>query len=339
MSYADANAIAKSAIPVIDMAPLHDGTVAGARQVARQLLDAAETVGFFYVSNHGLPADLLARTDAIARRFFSLPLEQKQRVKVTPWHRGYIKIGEAKMYDTAKPDLKESFIWGMELDGDAAATGAEHSLRGPNQWPAFLPEMRTTLNEFFVAANRCGRVLFRAFAAGLSLELDHFTQQFDRPITRGALIFYPPQQPDLTEDQFGVAPHTDYGCLTLLYQDPIGGLQVQGRNGEWVVAHPIEDTLVVNIGDLMARWTNNQFRSTPHRVINRSGRQRLSIGIFVDPNYETEVVPICRNGEAALFDPVACGDYIVSRYDASFAYRHKKNTGNENNTGNRNGTT
>jgi isopenicillin N synthase-like dioxygenase len=98
---------------------------------------------------------------------------------------------------------------------------------------------------------------------------------------------------------------------------------VQGRNGEWVVAQPIEGTLVVNIGDLMARWTNNQFKSTPHRVINRSGRQRLSIGIFVDPNYETEVVPICRNGEAPLFEPVKCGDYIVSRYDASFAYRNK----------------
>jgi len=332
MSYADAKAIAKSAIPVIDMAPLHDGTIDGARHVARQLLNAAETLGFFYVCNHGLPKDLIARTDAVARRFFSLPLEQKQQVKVTPWHRGYIRIGEAKMYETAKPDLKESFIWGMELDHEAAQNGAAHSLRGPNQWPEFPAEMRPTLNEFFNAANQCGRVLFRAFAAGLGLDLDHFTQQFDRPITRGALIFYPPQQPDLTEGQFGVAPHTDYGCLTLLYQDPIGGLQVQGRNGEWVVAHPIEETLVVNIGDLMARWTNNQFKSTPHRVINRSGRQRLSIGIFVDPNYETEVVPICRDREAPLFAPVACGDYIVSRYDASFAYRNKTNTGNKNGT-------
>ena len=98
--------------------------------------------------------------------------------------------------------------------------------------------MGPTLNEFFIAANQCGRVLFRAFAAGLGLDLDHFTRHFDRPITRGALIFYPPQQPDLGDDQFGVAPHTDYGCLTLLYQDPIGGLQVQGRNGEWVVAPP-----------------------------------------------------------------------------------------------------
>lgn len=323
MSYADAKAIAKNAIPVIDMAPLHEGTIEGARHVARQLLNAAETVGFFYVRNHGLPQDLIARTDGVARHFFSLSLEEKQQVKVARWHRGYIKIGEAKMYESAKIDLKESFIWGMEVSGDDTGTARGNSLRGPNQWPDSVPEMRPTLNEFFIAANECGRVLFRAFAAGLGLDLNHFTRKFDRPVTRGAIIFYPPQQPDLGDDQFGVAPHTDYGCLTLLYQDPIGGLQVQGLDGEWVIAHPIEGTLVVNIGDLMARWTNNQFKSTPHRVINQSSRQRLSIGIFVDPNYETEVVPICRNGEAPLFEPVACGDYIVSRYDASFAYRNK----------------
>ena len=267
MSYADAAAIAKNAIPVIDMAPLHDGTIDGARHVARQLLGAAETVGFFYVRNHGLPPDLIARTDAEARRFFSLPLEEKQQVKVTPWHRGYIKIGEAKMYESAKPDLKESFIWGMELSGEVAEAAAKNSLRGPNQWPGFLPEMRPTLNEFFTAANECGRVLFRAFAAGprprpgslhpAFRSADHAWSYYLLSATSSRIS---------SDDQFGVAPHTDYGCLTLLYQDPIGGLQVQGRNGEWVVAHPIEGTLVVNIGDLMARWTNNQFRSTPHRV-------------------------------------------------------------------------
>ena len=325
MSYAGAKAIETTAIPVIDMASLHEGTAGGAQRVARQLLDAAETVGFFYVRNHRIPRDLIARTDAVARRFFALPLDEKQNVKVAPWHRGYIKVGEAKMYDNAKIDLKESFIWGAEVGPDETGTAAASNLRGPNQWPSAIPEMRATLNEYFDAVNQCGRVLFRAFAANLGLDLNHFTRQFDRPITRGALVFYPPQPPDLGEDQFGVAPHTDYGCLTLLYQDPIGGLQVQGRDGDWVVARPIEDTLVINIGDLMARWTNEQFKSTPHRVINRSGRERLSIAVFVDPNYETMVVPICRNGEPPQHDPVTCGDYIVSRFDASFAYRSKGN--------------
>ena len=323
MSSADAKAIAASAIPVIDIASLHEGRIDGADEVGQRLLDAAQSIGFFYVRNHGISRDLIARTDAVARRFFALAMEEKQKVKVTPWHRGYIKIGEAKMYDTAKIDLKESFIWGMDVSPDESADPADFRLRGPNQWPAAVPEMRGVLNEYYDVANRCGRVLFRAFAASLGLDLDHFTQEFERPLTRGSLVFYPPQPPELGDDQFGVAPHTDYGCLTLVYQDPIGGLQVQGRDGEWVIAHPIEDTLVVNIGDLMAWWTNDQFKSTPHRVINRSGRQRLSIAAFVDPNYETTVVPIVRNGERPLYDPVTCGDYIVSRYDASFAYRNK----------------
>jgi isopenicillin N synthase-like dioxygenase len=321
MSYAEAKGIAPSAIPVIDIGALHEGSPDGARRVGAQLLAAAESIGFFYVRNHGLPEALIERTDAVARRFFALPLAEKQKVKVAPWHRGYIRIGEAKMYDKANVDLKESFIFGDEATAEESPRAA--AMRGPNQWPDSIPEMRTTLNQYFAAANECGRVVFRGFAAALGLELDHFTRQFDRPISRGSLIFYPPQPPDLGEEQFGVAPHTDYGCLTLLYQDPIGGLQVQGRDGEWLVAQPIEGTLVVNVGDCMARWTNDLFKSTPHRVINRSGRTRLSIGMFVDPNYETMVVPICRNGEAPRYDPVSVGDYIVSRFDAAFAYRSK----------------
>jgi isopenicillin N synthase-like dioxygenase len=321
--HARAKEIGADAIPVIDMAPLRAGGIESARHVARDLLEAAETVGFFYVRNHGIAQELIARIDGIARRFFALPLEEKQRVKVAPWHRGYIKVGEAKMYDTARIDLKESFVWGGVSGPRDADAGAERKLRGPNQWPDGLPEMRATLSEYFDAANECGRALFRGFAASLDVDLDYFSQHFDRPITRGALVFYPPQPPDLGEDQFGVAPHTDYGCLTLLYQDPIGGLEVQGRDGEWVIARPIEDTLVVNVGDLMARWTNDRFRSTPHRVVNRSGRERLSIAAFVDPNYEAKVVPVCRQGEAPRYSPVTCGDYIVSRFDASFAYRNR----------------
>jgi isopenicillin N synthase-like dioxygenase len=323
VSHGQAKEIAASAIPVIDMAPLYNAGVDGVRRVAREMRGAAHSIGFFYVRNHGIPQELLDRTDAVARRFFRLPLEEKLKVEVAPWHRGFIRIGEAKMYDAAQADLKESFIFGAEAGPEGAAWGREHRMRGPNRWPDALPELKTTLNEFFDAGNRCGKVLFRGFAASLGLDLDHFTREFDRPVTRGAVVFYPPQPREAGPDRFGVAPHTDYGCLTLLYQDPVGGLEVQDRHGDWVVARPIEGTLVINVGDLLARWTNNLFRSTPHRVVNRSGRERLSIAAFVDPNYETMVAPVCADGAAPLFPPVACGDYIVSRYDASFAYRHR----------------
>lgn len=320
MSDTSAREMTETEIPVIDMGPLHEATPAGARAVADRMTEAAQTIGFFYVRNHGIPPELIAQTDAVARRFFAFPPEDKLSVKVSPAHRGFIRVGESKMAGQARSDLKESFIWGLDVDPDAPPA---NPLLGPNQWPAFVPDMRATLNAYFSAANQCGVLLYRAFAAALGVPLDYFTRRFDRPTTRGSLVFYPPQPADADGEQFGVSPHTDFGSLTLLYQDPIGGLQVQGREGEWLVARPIEGTLVVNIGDLMERWTNNRFKSTPHRVINRTGRQRLSIAVFVDPNFETPVVPVCRDGEAPQYEPVTCGEYIISRYDASFAYRNK----------------
>jgi isopenicillin N synthase-like dioxygenase len=107
----------------------------------------------------------------------------------------------------------------------------------------------------------------------------------------------------------------------VLYQDPIGGLQVQTRGGDWVIAQPIPGTLVVNVGDLLSRWTNDRFKSTPHRVVNASGRARLSIAAFVDPDFATPVRPVLAAGEAARYAPVRCGDYILGRFDAAFDYR------------------
>jgi len=177
---------------------------------------------------------------------------------------------------------------------------------------------------YFDAAHVLGRRLLDAFAVALGTEINHFTERFDRPVSRGSLIFYPPQPPDLGADQFGVAPHTDYGCLTLLAQDETGGLQVRGRSGEWLTAHPVEGALVVNVGDLLARWTNDRFASTPHRVVNRSGHARYSIAMFIDPNEETRITPVCCPGEEPHYPPVSVGDYIRARYDAAFAYRHTR---------------
>src|SRR5258706_14440276 len=110
-----------------------------------------------------------------------------------------------------------------------------------------------------------------------------------RPLEGGREVFSPPQAPALGAGQFGVAPHPDYGCLTLVYQANVGGLEVHGRNREWILAHRIEDSFVVNVGDLLARWTNDRFRSTPHRVVNRSGEERLSLAVFVDPDDDTRI--------------------------------------------------
>jgi isopenicillin N synthase-like dioxygenase len=184
--------------------------------------------------------------------------------------------------------------------------------------------MRKTLNAYFEACNSAGWRLLRAFAASIGAAEDAFVRTIDRPTSRGSLIYYPPQPPDMGDNQFGVSPHTDFGCLTLLYQDDVGGLQVRAADGAWVTAHPIPGTFVVNVGDLLARWTNDRFKSTPHRVVNRSGRERFSVAVFVDPNAETVIEPVVVPGEIRRYPPVTAEQYIQGRFDAAFAYRQAK---------------
>lgn len=321
MSYAKAREISIADIPVIDVAPLAGAKAEAHRGVALAMREAAEQSGFFYIRNHGIARELIARTDALAREFFAQPLERKLAVAPLAHHRGFVRLGEAKMHANARPDLKESYVWGIDIGADDRDYLAGNRMIGPNRWPDFLPEMRATLNEYLAAANACGRMLLGAFALGIGVEPDRFTRCFAKPVSRGTLVYYPPQPPQEGEKQFGVSPHTDYGVITLLHQDAVGGLQVSNRRGEWLTAHPIEDTLVINVGDLLARWTNDRFRSTPHRVVNQSGRERLSIAVFVDPDYDTPIEPVVAPGEQARYPATRCGDYILGRFDRSFAYR------------------
>jgi isopenicillin N synthase-like dioxygenase len=314
----------QSAIPVIDIAELYSETNLALRRVADEMRRAAESIGFFYVTNHGIPQAQIARAFEIAHHFFGSLPEQKAHVAVNAFHRGFLRIGEAKMYDGARADLKESFVWGLELDADRRAELRPDTMIGRNVWPDFLPEMQSVLVSHLESCNKVGWLLLRAFATGLGISHDYFVRTTDRPLSRGSLIYYPPQPPELGEKQFGVAPHTDYGCLTLLCQDDAGGLQVRNADGDWVTALPIADTFVVNVGDLLARWTNDRFASTPHRVINRSGRERFSVAVFVDPNEETIIEPVVPQGEKSHYDPVTCAAYIRSRYDAAFSYRRAK---------------
>lgn len=316
MSYAEAERIDASAIPVIDVAGLGDGG-AGTVRVGREMLEAAERVGFFYIRNHAVPLGLIERVLGVSAQFFAQTLEAKAEVAVNEGHRGFIRMGGARMTGSARPDLKESFVWGLDQVGaQAGADGIP-----ANRWPDALPEMRPALTAFFDAGNQVGWSMLRAFAAALDLPQDRFVRSIDRPISRASIIYYPPQPPEAGAEQFGVSAHTDYGCLTLLHQDATGGLQVQGAGGAWLQAQPIPGTFVVNVGDLLARWTNDRFRSTPHRVVNSSGRTRLSTALFVDPNRDTPIEPVVRAGEAARYDAVTCGDYLRSRLDATFDYR------------------
>jgi isopenicillin N synthase-like dioxygenase len=323
MAYAQSKTISVEKIPVIDVAPLRFGTMEAAQTVALEIRQAAEEVGFFYIRNHGIPEAVIEQAYRAAQVFFSRPKEWKDSVKINANHHGYLSVGEAKMEQAERMDLKESFVWGLDLPDNHSSITAKNPFLGRNQWPKKMPELQEAVYPFFEAGLQCGRNMMRAFALGMNLPENSFLKTTNEPIARSSIIHYPPQPPDLGETQFGVAPHTDYGCLTLLWQDQVGGLEVQTREDEWVTAHPIKGTLVVNVGDLLMRWTNDGFKSTPHRVVNRKGVERYSMVIAWDPNFDTVVDPsvVCQNGAQPLYSPVNCGDYVLSRFDSSFSYR------------------
>jgi len=310
------------AIPVVDIQALRDGR--NPQAVADALHAASQDPGFIYISGHGIPDAVIDAARACALDFFRHTEADKSAVSISREHRGWLRRGAAKMQDGRDADLKESFVWGHE---DAAGKPpADHPLRGANRWPAFMPKMRAAAMAYYHHAHRVAVELMRGFALGLGLERGFFLRHCSRPLSRASFVYYPPQNGENGNRSFGVGPHTDFGVLTVLCQDRVGGLQVQSAGGEWMAAAPVAGTLVVNVGDLLARWTDGAYRSTPHRVINRSGKERLSLVLAFDPDPETAIDARevfgadYRPGEA----PISCGDYLLWRFGRAFAYRNRE---------------
>lgn len=322
MAYARAKPLDASLIPVVNIRPLRDGT--DPVGVAQALHEASRTLGFIYISGHGIPDARIEAVRQSAYAFFQSPESEKRKVMVSDKHRGWLGRDGAKMIDEGKTDLKESFIWGYE-DEDGH-TPKDHALMGANRWPASPMDLRANAMRYFHEAHSVAHALMRGFALGLGLREDFFLRASDRPLSRASAVYYPPQEEDLGEDQFGVGPHTDFGTLTVLCQDSVGGLQVEDANGEWIEAPPIDGTLVVNVADLLSRWTNGAYKSTPHRVVNSSGRERLSLVLAFDPNPETLVDPSQIPGQDTenMEEPITCGDYLIWRFARAFSYRTEK---------------
>ena len=305
-------------LPVIDLAFASAKSNRNFELAARQICDAAHDQGFFYVSGHGLPDDLVESVFNVSRKFFSLPAEKKNEVEMSNQHRGFLGIGSSVMEGYDNADAKESFVWGHQFAPEKTVNGNSEML-ALNRWPSGFPKMRLTLNEFFESAHLLAYKILQTMAMGLGAGKDHFTHHFRQPTSRGSLIHYPAQSSKM--EQFGVSPHTDFGCLSLLIQrDP--GLYIQSRQGEWLAVQPKPGTIVVNVGDLMERWSNGRFRSVPHYVVNENNAPRYSIVVFVDPNSDTLIDPFLSDGEHRRYEPVECAEYITNRFDKSFTYRN-----------------
>jgi isopenicillin N synthase-like dioxygenase len=311
-------------LPIIDIAGVRAGDPAATRTAAEAIHRACTTVGFFYVAKHGVPDEIIAAAVDQAKRFFRQPLEKKREVAVNARHRGFNALGDALMYEAKRPDYKEFFSMGLELAEDDPDVAAGEPLRGPNNWPADMPAFRAALAGYYEAIGACGADLLRCVAISLGIDEGFFAERYTKRLQRTQIIYYPPQDAALGEDQFGVAPHTDFGCITLLWQDASGGLEVLERSSKrWIAAPPIDGTLVVNVGDLLGRWTNDRYASTPHRVINRSGQERFSIATFYDPSFKAIVDPrdLGTPAEECRYEPIAAGEHILGRIERSFGYR------------------
>ena len=310
-------------IPVIDLGPLLSGGDAGREAVAAEIGAACRGIGFFYVTGHGVPAALREKVFATARDFFGASEAEKETALYSPTsgNRGFIPMKGEALDPTKAPDLKEAFNVGLELAPDDPELLAGARFRAVNRWPQ-MAGFRETMLAYFDAVWALGRTLHRAFATDLGLDPAFFEDKLDRPLATLRLLHYPPRPPEMEEGQYGAGEHTDYGCVTLLATDDVGGLEVRTRDGEWLRAPVIPDAYVCNIGDCLMRWTNDTYVSTPHRVVNPAGRQRYSVAFFLDPNPDAIVacLPGCATSDRpAKYPPIRGDDYLESRLNPTYA--------------------
>ncbi len=310
-------------VPVIDLAPLLTGTLAGRTAVAHEIGAAARDIGFFAVANHGIADDLIADVFAAAKRFFALPEAVKARVAIeqSPHYLGFARLGSERLDPTRRGDVKESFNMGREIAADDPAYRAGKPFVGLNQWPE-LPGFRSTLLAYYAALLDLGLRLHQAIALDLGIDSNYFADAFRAPLSALRLLHYPPHPGEFDGDQFGAGPHTDYGNISLLAQDQTGGLEVRTRGGAWIAVPPTPGTFVCNIGDALMRWSNDVYISNPHRVINRSGRERYSVVFFCEPDGDARVecLPQCSGaGNPPKYAPIAFADYLRGRIEPTYA--------------------
>ncbi len=305
----------KKQISVLDLSAPESLNIVAAAEKFKQ---ATTECGFIYVRFDPKNFNIIEAVRREQRRFFGQSVAQKNAVAIDANNRGYLGLGEALMDGAKRPDQKEVFFWGREVGANDPDYLAGVPLCGPNQWPANSTEFKTAIEQYSHFVEGIGSVLLEIIATALGQSRDYFKPFYERTMHRGQLLRYPPT--DNHPDQFGVAAHSDFGCITLLLQET-AGLEVQFPDGQWVAAPPMENTLVVNIGDLLERWSNLRLPSTKHRVRNISEDARYSIAMFYDPSPRAVVDPADLQLEEGLgFEPIEAAEYILSKNKKAFAH-------------------
>ncbi|KAH3671155.1 hypothetical protein OGAPHI_000866 [Ogataea philodendri] len=289
------------------------------QELVRQIRTACTQVGFFYIKDHGIEQKLVDDLMNSAQEFFRLPMEEKNDIHFTKSKqlKGYEGFGDNRTESERKPDLNEQFSWGYdkEMDPDQETVFESDSfLYGENSWPSQVPELRTAVKRYFSQILLLARRLMSLFALALDLPENYFVDMLKHPGAMGRVLHYLPQPVEET-NVLGIGAHTDIECCTILYPGEVPALEILNPEGEWIVATPIPGTFVINIGDMLARWSNDFFISTVHRVKNITGQERYSIPVFVGVDYETVIEPLetCISLHGKKYPPVKAGDYVYKR--------------------------
>ncbi|EGN97900.1 hypothetical protein SERLA73DRAFT_74151 [Serpula lacrymans var. lacrymans S7.3] len=316
-------------IPIVDLEGLSSTSPQVRSELAHQVRDACVNVGFLYVKNHGIPEDYIQNALDAMKRFFALSLENKMKVhfKTTPNYKGYSPLLSGNNDPNNRGDLQEGFEFGWEefnVRTDDEKRANDGVMAGVNVWPPDLPEFREAVLNYYHAAVKLGKSLFPLFALALDLPETFFDDKTKNSAAIMRTLHYPPQTGPVDDRIIGIGAHTDWECFTILWQEPeIQALQVLNRDKQWINAPPIPGTLVINLGDQFARWTNDVFKSTVHRAINRSGVRRYSIPLFFGTDYDVRLEPIstCVSSERPpKYEVVKAGDYIRTKLEATYGH-------------------
>lgn len=313
-----------SSLPIIDLSDYQQASHAQKQAIAEKIGNACREFGFFYITGHGVEESLQNRLFSESAALFDLPLEDKLRVDKT-WskaNRGYEPLKNQTLEAGTPPDLKEGFYIGFDHDDEHPMVKAQKFNFGKNQWPNQRPNLKPVATDYLNTMTSLSEALMSLMALSLHLPEDFFHDFCQDPLVTVRLLHYPPQPVHPEENEKGCGAHTDFGGLTLLLQDDNGGLQVwSNKTQDWIDAPPIKGTYVVNIGDMIARWTNDQYRSTLHRVINKSGNERYSIPFFFSGHLDHEVkcIPTCLpDGESPKYAPTTVEKHMIDMYQKTY---------------------
>lgn len=314
-------------IPVIDVGILNSAcSEDDLRPLANRFRKVYSQMGFSYLINHGIDPILFEQIFEQAKLFHQLPNEEKMQIKQNEFFRGYMPFATSIMKkstlgEAIKPNQSAAFILGFEASEDEPDYQKRINLAGPNQWPSeiLLPHFKNVLLQYRESLMKLLVNLIRVFALALEQHYFSFDKYFIKPTTFLRLQHYPQQPSVIPEHQYGIAPHTDYGALTLLAQDDVGGLQVLQPDGSWIDVTPLPNALILNTGDMMRLISNDLFIATPHRVINVSGKERYSIPFFAEPDMHAVISPIAQAGIAAKYEPIEYCSHLMNRIKNNYS--------------------